>query len=174
MRKFLNGLYDLSGVLAALLILAICAVISTQVVFNIITRLRLFEANLTIPSYADISGYMLAGASFLALAYALMRGGHIRVTLFLTMLGPKSRRALDVFCVLLCGLISAAATYYMLKLTLESYEFGDTSPGILPIPIWTAQLPMTIGLAILTIAFADLLIRLIKDGTPLPEAQGIE
>lgn len=174
MRKALDGLYVVSGALSAFLIVAICGVVSLQVVFNIITRLRIFETNLTIPSYADVSGFLLAASSFLALAYALTRGGHIRVTLFLTLVGERVRFVADIFCLVLCGTISAAVTYYMASLTHESYTFDDRSPGILAIPIWVGQLPLTIGLAILTIAFADLLVQTLREGKPLPESQGIE
>ncbi len=174
MRLFLDWLYRISGALAALCILTIGVVVILQVTLNIVSRLRIFETSLTIPSYADISGYLLASASFLALAYALTRGGHIRVTLVLSLAGPRLRLIADLFSLALCGLISAAAVYFMANLTYESYRFGDKSPGILAIPIWIAQLPLTAGLAILTIAFADLFMRTLIGGKPLPETQAIE
>lgn len=174
MRRFLDRLYVLSGALAALSILLITTVVILQVAFNIITRLRLSEAALTIPSYADISGYLLAAASFLALAYTLTRGGHIRVTLALSAAGPKFRFLADLFSLLICGAISAAAVYYMASLNYQSYRFGDKSPGILAIPIWIAQIPLTLGLTILTIAFADLFMRTLNRGEPLPDIQQTE
>jgi len=174
MRKALDGLYAVSGAFAALMILMICGVVSLQVIFNIITRLRLVDVNLTIPSYADISGFCLAAASFMALAYALTRGGHIRVTLVLTLLGERFRYAADLFCLALCGAISGTATYFMISLILQSYRFGDKTPGILAMPIWIGQTPMAVGLAILTIAFADLFVRTLREGTPLPDSQSLE
>jgi TRAP-type C4-dicarboxylate transport system permease small subunit len=164
----LDGLYSVSGAIAAICILLICAVVSLQVIFNIITRLRLFEANLTIPSYAEISGYGFAAASFFALAYTLTRGGHIRVTLFLGALGDRVRYVADLFCLLLCGALSAVATFYMAGLNYESFEFGDKSSGLIAVPLWIVQLPLTIGLAIMTIAFADLFAQVIRDGRALP------
>lgn len=171
MRKVLDGLYTVSGALAAIFILAICSVVALQVVFNIITRVRLVDVNLTIPSYADISGFLLAAASFMALAYTLSRGGHIRVTLLLTIAGERFRYVADLFCLALCGIISAGATYYLANLTYQSFKFGDKSPGILAIPIWVGQLPMTIGLAILTVAFCDRLTQTFREGKSLPELQ---
>ena len=104
----------------------------------------------------------------------MTRGGHIRVTLVLTVLGDRFRYAADLFCLALCGTISGAAAYYMLSLTMQSYKFGDKSPGIIALPIWVGQTPMTVGLAILTIAFADLFIRTLREGKPLPETQSLE
>ena len=174
MRRFLDTLYLTSGALAALSILLIGVVVILQVAFNIITRLRLLEASLTIPSYADISGYLLAAASFLALAYALTRGGHIRVTLVLNAGGPRLRHAADLFSLAVCGAISGVAVWYMANLNYQSFRFGDKSPGILAIPIWIAQIPLTLGLAVLTIAFADLFMRTLRSGEPLPEIQQTE
>jgi TRAP-type C4-dicarboxylate transport system permease small subunit len=174
MRRFLDTLYTLSGALAALSILLITIVVILQVAFSIITRLRLSEAALTIPSYADISGYLLASSSFLALAYALTRGGHIRVTLVLNAAGPRIRHAADLFSLAVCGAISAAAVWYMANLNYQSFRFGDKSPGILAIPIWIAQIPLTLGLAVLTIAFIDLFMRTLTSGEPLPEIRQSE
>jgi len=174
MRRILDGLYVASGVIAAICILAICSTVALQVIFNIITRLRITDATPTIPSYADISGFLLAAASFMALAYTLTRGGHIRVTLLFTIAGHRFRWFADLFGLALCGGISAAASWYMALLTMESYEFGDLSPGILAIPIWIGQVPLTVGLAILAIAFADLFIQTLSKGASLPELQQSE
>jgi TRAP-type C4-dicarboxylate transport system permease small subunit len=169
MRRILDGLYVASGALAAISILMICSVVALQVIFNVITRLRLVDVNLTIPSYADISGFLLATSSFMALAYTLTRGGHIRVTLVLSLAGERFRHAADLFCLALCGAIGAGATYYMASLTEQSFRFGDKSPGILAIPIWVGQAPMTAGLAIMTIAFADLFVQALREGKTLPD-----
>jgi TRAP-type mannitol/chloroaromatic compound transport system permease small subunit len=174
MRKFLDGVYLTSGLLAALAVLLICGVVSLQVVFNIITRLRIFDVNLTIPSYADISGYLLAAASFLALPYALIKGGHIRVTLLLSAIGGRARFLADLLSLTVCFLVSGGAAYYMALANRESFTYGDQSPGILAIPIWLVQLPLTIGLALLTLAFADLAVQTVRDGKPLPDSQGSE
>lgn len=174
MRGILDRLYTISGALSALLILAICGVIALQVIFHIITRLRIIDTSPTIPSYADISGYLLAAASFLALAYALKRGGHIRVTLVLTMAGPGFRYVADVISLAVCGVISALAAYYVALMTYQSFVFNDLSPGILAIPVWIAQVPVTLGLAILTIAFVDLLVQTLRNGKPLRETRTLE
>jgi TRAP-type C4-dicarboxylate transport system permease small subunit len=107
----------------------------------------------------------------MALAYTLTRGGHIRVTLLFTMTGDRVRYAADLFCLVLCGIISGLATWFVTMQLLESYDFGDRSSGILAIPIWIGQTPLAVGLAILTIAFADLFIQTLRHGKPLPELQ---
>lgn len=174
MRRFLDRIYVISGALSAIIILTICCVVCLQVAFNIVTRLGFQNVTPTIPSYADISGFLLAAASFFALAYTLTRGGHIRVTLLFAIFGERFRFIADLFSLSVCGVISGAGTYYMAQLTSQSYQFGDKSPGILAIPIWIGQVPLTLGLGILTIAFADLFVRTLQNRQPLPEIQPME
>lgn len=167
LRKLLDRLYLGSGAIASLLIGMICLLVCTQVVFNLITKLGLVSLNLTIPSYADFAGYLLAGSSFLALAYTLNEGGHIRVNLFLSRLNRRSSLAAEVFSFTLCTALAAISTYFMLLLCLESHEFGDLSAGIVPVPLWIPQSVVVLGLAIFTVALADILLRTITARAPV-------
>ena len=62
MRKMLDRLYLGSGAIASLLIAAICVLVCTQVLFNLITRIADRSVNLTIPPYGDFAGYLLAAS----------------------------------------------------------------------------------------------------------------
>ncbi|NNK14741.1 MAG: TRAP transporter small permease, partial [Desulfofustis sp.] len=88
MRKFLDSLYLASGWAAAFFIAAICSLVVAQVCLNLIDRISGLitgtAIGLTIPSYADFTGFFLAAASFLALAHTLRQGAHIRVTLLIS------------------------------------------------------------------------------------------
>ena len=61
MRSILNGLYKVSLNAAAGFIVAICAVVMAQVFLNLIDRLSSVffggAIGLTIPSYADFTGF---------------------------------------------------------------------------------------------------------------------
>ena len=41
------------------------------------------------------------------------------------------------------------------EMTWDSFQFGDTSPGLMAVPFWIPQVAMVIGLLGLTIAFVD-------------------
>ena len=164
-RKTLDRLYVSSGAIASLLIAGICILVCVQVLFNLITRFGGFSINLTIPSYGDFAGYMLAAASFLALAYTLTQGGHIRVNLVLSRLPKHGKWLAEMLSLCACAVISGYATYYMGKLCFESYEFGDLSPGIIAIPIWIPQSSVVVGMFILTVALVDCLQRTFVSGT---------
>lgn len=167
MRKYLDMLYTASGVVSAGFLTLICLVVAAQVVLNLITKIFGTAYSYTIPSYADFAGFFLASASFLALAYTLTRGGHIRVTLLIQVFSRTPRLAAELFSLAFGGGMSGFATYYMIRLNFDSYGYGDLSFGIIAIPIWIPQLAVSVGLAILTIAFADLIWQTLRAGKPV-------
>lgn len=167
MRKFLDKLYNISGIFAAGFIVLICLVVATQVILNLITKIFGTAYSYTIPSYAEFAGFFLASASFMALAYTLKRGGHIRVTLLIQTFGRIPRLAAELFSLTLGAVMSAFATYYTIKMNFESYSYGDLSFGIIAIPLWIPQLSVSIGLFILTIAFVDLIYITLRAGKPV-------
>lgn len=156
MRRILNGFYWGGGVLGCVFMVGIAAMIMAQ----IIGRLAGFQ----VPSADDISGYMMGASTFFALAYALRRGGHIRVELLLQRLGPGPRRVAEVWCLGVATLMSAYAAWWCCFMTWESYVLGDVSPGIVAIPLWFPQLSMSAGLVLLTVAFLDDLVTVLSGG----------
>ncbi len=176
MRQILNKIYSISGWTAAFFIVAICLIVMAQVFLNLLDRLSsriTGEAiGLTIPSYADFTGFFLAGASFLALAYTLRDGSHIRVSLVLQHLSPKLRHGVEIWCLAIAATMTAYFTVYTGFLVHESYIYNDLSPGMVAIPIWTPMLPMLIGLAILAVALIDELLCVMTGGQPSYEGKG--
>jgi len=159
MRALLDRLYGASLMASAGFIMAICAIVIGQVVLNLVDRIASVffggAIGLTIPSYADFTGFFLAAATFLALAGTLRQGGHIRVTLLTVMLPPAIRRVFEIGCVLLAGAITLYASWYLFSLVTESWRYNDLSSGMVAVPLWIPQLAMVAGLVILAIALID-------------------
>lgn len=174
MRNILDRLYLFSGGLAALAILAICLLISAQIGFNIIARLGGADLFYTIPSYADFAGYFLSTASFMALAYTLRAGGHIRVGLLVQRLPLRLRWLAEVATLGLGAVFAIFAAFYCTRLMAESWHYGDKSSGIVPIPLWMPQSFMVIGLGLLAVAFLDTLIESLRAGSPILTDVGAE
>ncbi|MEX1058603.1 MAG: TRAP transporter small permease subunit, partial [Natronospirillum sp.] len=95
MRRFLDALYLSSGAVAGFFVVAIAVLIMAQIVG------RWF--GVLVPSTEDFSGYFLAASSFLALAYTLRTGGHIRVNIAIRNLRGPWRKGQEIL-VLLIGL----------------------------------------------------------------------
>lgn len=170
LRAGLDRLYKWSGALAALFLVAICAIVMAQVTANAVDALMQWATGrpigLVVPSYAEFAGFFLAAASFLALPHALRAGAHIRVTSVLDRLAPRARLAAEVWCSAAGAALSGYFTWYSLLLVVESLRYGDVSPGMVPVPLWIPQAAMSLGLVILTVAFADRCVSLLAGVWP--------
>lgn len=176
MRRTLDFIYRAAGGLAATFILAIVVLVFAQVCLNLADKIAagLFGSGigLTIPSYADFTGFFLAASTFLALAYALRAGGHIRVTLLIGRLSEGPRRIVEIAVVIVALAMTAFATWYVILLVAESIEFADRTSGMVSVPLWWPQLPVAVGLGVLTLALADELVGLLRGHPASWEGKG--
>ena len=158
MRNILNKLYVGAGMLAGVCIVLITLMILIQIVgrwFGII-----------IPSTEDFSGYLLAAASFLALAYTFREGGHIRVTLLIHRFSSGLQRKLMIAALALFTLMMAYGAYHLSYLVYESWDFHELSQGYIAIPLWIPQLPIALGAILFFIALLDDLLGSLRGKTP--------
>ena len=72
LRRFLDGLYLGSGVLAA----AFMALIGLSILAQVAGRMLGLTVDMT-----EVSGFFMAASTFLGLAYTFRHGGHIRISL---------------------------------------------------------------------------------------------
>ncbi|MEM7710944.1 MAG: TRAP transporter small permease [Pseudomonadota bacterium] len=166
MRRGLDELYRAAAVLAAAFIAGLCLLIVAQVLLNAGTRLGL-PLPATIPSYADFAGYMLAAGTFLALPWTLRSGGHVRVSLVTSRLPVRAQWAVELAVLALAACMIGYALWFAALLLEESHRFGDTSPGIVAIPLWIPQIAMVLGLGLLLVALLDSLIQTWRSGAPV-------
>lgn len=158
MRPILDKVYKFSGLLAAMFL----ALIGVLVVAQIVGRL----VGVLIPSADDFARLSMAASSFLALAYTMRQGVHIRVKLLIDRLRPGPARAVEIFC-LLCGTgLMGYFSYYCVDMVRDGILFPDYTIGLIPIPKWIPQVGMTIGVILLFISFVDDLLCTLKGGTP--------
>ena len=170
MRKALDRMYAASEFIAAVFIACICLTVLVQVGFNIIDKIAVAAGReavgFVLPSYAEFTGHFLAAATFFALASALHNGSHIRVTLVIGRLPSRPTRIVELWCCALGAVVAAYFCYWAANLAYESWQFGDVSPGIVSIPLWIPQLPMSLGLGCMTLAFLDGLVQVCRHGRP--------
>ncbi|MBK7261329.1 MAG: TRAP transporter small permease [Rubrivivax sp.] len=147
MRKLLDALYDGAAALAALCMVGLLG----MVLLSIVSR----QLHFHLPGTDAYAGYLMAAAGFLALAHTLKRGEHIRVTLLITALKGRSRRALELWALAVAVLLSLLSAGYACRLSWQSYSFHDISTASDATPLWMPQLAMAAGTVILAIAFID-------------------
>ncbi|MDH4114677.1 MAG: TRAP transporter small permease [Burkholderiaceae bacterium] len=160
MRSILDPFYTALGVLGALFILATLVV----EVVGIAGR----ELGYSMAGLDSYAGYCLAAGSFLAMAHALRRGDHIRVTLILTRLKGRTRYWMEVLCLCIAALLSAYFAYFSARLVWGSYTLNDVSQNVDATPLWIPQLSMAIGLFGLAVAFAEQLFVTLRTGRLAP------
>jgi TRAP-type C4-dicarboxylate transport system permease small subunit len=164
-RALLDGLYRVSGVVAAIFLALIAALVLAQIVGRMLGML--------VPSTDDIAGFFLIATSFLALAHTLKSRAHVRVELVLHRLSPAARRPIELAAFAIGALITGYFAYFTIELAWLSWRFGDMSQGIVAIPLWIPQCVMALGLIILAIALLDELIVVLRGRITVAEAEGL-
>jgi TRAP-type C4-dicarboxylate transport system permease small subunit len=170
MRRFLDKLYSSALVLSALGLCAIAVMVGLQLLGRIadgLLRLAGFEPyGFVILSLAEIAGYLLAAASFLALAATLKSGLHIRVTMALAAFGERTRRGIELWAFGAASGFCVYMTYHIASFAWISYRFNEVSTGVIRVPLAIPQSVMAIGVFILTIAMIDELFIVWRRGSP--------
>ncbi|GAA0840028.1 TRAP transporter small permease [Marinobacter szutsaonensis] len=165
MRRFLDTLYRLGGYISALQLFIIMVMVVLQVSGRILDKalltLGMNSLGLQVPGLAELAGFLLLGATFTGLAYTLTVGGHIRVDLLHRALPEKVQRALDILVTVIASAITGYGIWFSVLLAYDSYDFGDLSIGMVPVPLWIPQTVMVVGLVWLLIALIDALVGLI-------------
>ena len=156
LRSSLDFIYQGAGVLAALCLIAILALIVLQMLAR--------WTGEVFPGAPDYAGYCMAAASFLAFANALNRGSHIRVSILLNAVGPGIRRAIEIWCFTIGSAVAWYFVYYAQKFVYFSWKLNDISQGQDKTELWIPQSLMLVGAVILAVALTDHLIHLIFSG----------
>tara|TARA_B100000674_G_scaffold265350_1_gene218998 strand:+ start:377 stop:868 length:492 start_codon:yes stop_codon:yes gene_type:complete len=155
LNKSLNKLYKFSGYVAALFLI----LVAVFILIGISSRIFGFY----IRGLAEYSGYCMASASFFALAYTFVEGGHIRITLFFEKLSGLKKKILETWCLSVASFFSGYLAFYFIKMLIISYKFQERSEGADEILIWIPQTSVAIGSTIFFICVLHQLILIIKN-----------
>jgi len=165
-RAVLDGIYFTGGVFAAFCLVAILVLIVLQMLAR--------WTGEVFPGAPDYAGYAMAAASFFAFAHALNRGSHIRVSLLLNSVGPKTRRVIEIWCFGIATTLGWYFVYYSVRFIYWSWKFNDVSQGPDATPLWIPQLAVVTGGFVLALALTDNLISLFIDGDHRMKANVVE
>ena len=152
--KKLNKLYKFSGYIAATFLI----LVAVFIIIGILSRIFGFY----IRGLAEYSGYCMAAASFFALAYTFVEGGHIRITLFLEKVSGLKKRIIETWCLGVASFFSGYLAFYFIKMLIISYKFQERSEGADEILIWIPQTSVAIGSMIFFISVLHQLVLIIQ------------
>ncbi len=159
MSRILAAFYLGCGWLAGLFLLAIAVMVLAQVGGRLLGAL--------VPLADEFAGFCLGATTFLALAHTFRAGGHVRVSLVLQNLGPRSRRLVELWCLAAATALAGYFSYYLAEMVWESYLFGDVGQNIVPTPLWIPQTGMALGMVALALALAEALVAVARGGAPV-------
>jgi len=170
MRQILDTLYRITLWFSALCLVAIALLVGAQLAMRLVdgtlALLHLPRTDFVILSLNEICGYLLAGASFLALAGTLKAGAHIRVTLVLSALSEQARRYVEIWAFGFAAAACGYMTYQFATFTWVSFRFHEVSPGVIRVPLAYPQAAMALGALMLTVALIDELVIIARGGRP--------
>lgn len=164
-RRFLDGLYQGAGYLAALFMVGI----AVSIIIQMLARATKYTFDST-----EIAGFCLAATTFFGLAYTLRSGGHVRITLAIDRLPSRARRVVEILNCLIAAVGVGFLAWHVIGLAWQSFQYHDVSPGLLAIPFWIPQAGAAIGVTIFAIALIDELIWIIQGRPPRYDTSGDE
>ena len=170
MRRFLDTLYAAALWASALCLCAIALLVGAQLAGRLLdgalALVHLPRTDFIILSLDEICGYLLACASFLALAGTLKAGAHIRVTMVLAAFGERVRYYIELWAFGFTAFAAGYLTWQFANFAWVSFRFNEVSNGVVRVPLAYPQAAMAFGAAILTVALVDELFVVARRGRP--------
>ena len=112
----------------------------------------------------EVSSYLFLYLIFLATAYALQQGLHIRVTFLLDYFGDKARRIIDIITSLFALTFSVVLLWQTSIMTWTAFAESWTTPTMLNAPFAYIYVSMVIGSLLLVLTFLGNIILMVTSG----------
>ena len=157
-RKALAFAYDAAGYLAAFFIFGIFVLMIAQTVMR--------ELEMRTGGTDDLVSWFCAAAFFLALAHTFRHGDFVRVSLVIERLAPEARRIFETTALAIAAAFTGYLAFWAVRYVYESWQYKETSTGVIVVPIWIPQLSFSIGAVLLFVAVLEQLVLVIHGETP--------
>jgi len=147
MRRFLDGLYALTGALAGFCVFAIFAVMLGAVAAR--------ELGFRSGGTDDMVSWLTAAAAFLGLAHTFKHGDFVRVGLFLENMSPGRRRVFELLSLTVAAVFTGYLAWSVALYVYNGWLYNEMSIGLLVVPMWIPQLSFMVGAILLFVAVLD-------------------
>jgi len=155
-RKILKIVEWLEDQLGGVLLLIASMLVFAQIVLRAL--------HLSLSGLYEIAAFCALWSVFLTAGVGIQRNIHVRVDVLLMICPPRVAYALNLISGLLLCLVSAALFYSGWLLVDESLLFGDTTLGMITVPMWIPQLIMPIGGFLMLVHGIAHLVKTFQDG----------
>jgi TRAP-type C4-dicarboxylate transport system permease small subunit len=157
-RRLLNRVFDVCGVLSAVFVFAIFAVMLASSVMR--------ELGMRTGGTDDVVSWLTAAAAFFGLAHTFKQGDFVRVELLLEKLGERTRWLFEIGSLSIASTFCGYLAWSVCSYVYDSWQFNDMANGLIAIPIWIPQASVAVGSVMLFAAVADELIHVSRGGRP--------
>lgn len=128
----------------AVLIVAMMVIVFTEVVSRGLFGFSFLVAD-------EYSGYLVVALTFLGIPYALEKEALLRVEVIFGSLRERPQTILALLFDVISLICTSIIGFYVLRLTLTSFERGTFSSTPAMTPIWIPQAIMPLGMALVAI-----------------------
>ena len=161
--RVVGVLARLAAGLAALIAVALLAIVA----YGVIMR-YLFVAPQVWTD--ETASFLLVLMVMLGVAEVLRRDEHIAVDLVTGRLGPRGRRVVGIWSMLAVLAVAGVLFASAWNMVAFSRMVGLVSSGHMEVPMWVPQTSLLVGMALLMLAAASRLLRLILRDADAPDA----
>ena len=142
----LGAFFHFLAVLAALILLAMVAVVSADILLRNVARASFTWAN-------EVSEYALYLITLLAAPWLLRRGQHVRLDLVLVVVRPRVAWAMELIADTIGFLTCLVLLRYGVAVTLDSWRTGSITIKNLVFPEWWLLAPLPAVFLLLAVEF---------------------
>jgi TRAP-type C4-dicarboxylate transport system permease small subunit len=163
MRNFVLQAFDVATKITRWLAIlaAVCIAILMIVNFTDIIGTKFFLRS--VPGALDISEELMVFLTLLPIAFIALERGHIRITLLEGRMPPALRFVLQIIQYVIATLITGFITWRVFVQFQKTLEVMQLKEGI-DLPIWPANLAVTISFGFLTLVWMLLLAKTVVVG----------
>jgi TRAP-type C4-dicarboxylate transport system permease small subunit len=163
MRNFVLQAFDVATKITRWLAIlaAVCIAILMIVNFTDIIGTKFFLRS--VPGALDISEELMVFLTLLPIAFIALERGHIRITLLEGRMPPAVRFVLQIIQYVIATLITGFITWRVFVQFQKTLEVMQLKEGI-DLPIWPANLAVTISFGFLTLVWMLLLAKTVVVG----------
>ena len=153
--RAVSSLASLGGVLAAVALLAILALVGVEVFLR-----ELFDRSTLIAD--EMSGYLNVALVYLGLAYTLREGGFIRVEPVYDRIAHRAGGLVNWIILFVSLAYVAAIIWYMVQHAIYSYEADIRSMFVSQTPLFWPQMLIPLGMGILALQLLAFALRRVR------------
>lgn len=119
--------------------------IAVSIMWEVISRYVIGSSSAWV---TEVAGYLLAAGLFLGLGHLYRDNGHVRMSVLLDAVQPKTAYLLYLLTDLIVVIFGVVLTWQTAQLALDAYNFNWKSSTLLEAPLYIPQMVMAVGAAV--------------------------